>query len=261
MPRYGEWRPLAGNWAAQPELRRHDLVLLHTMAGSLPGTDAYFRDDGYGGTESHFGVGGDGRCWQWQDTTRRAEANREANDAAISIETEDRDGHRRFPRWSGSDVPAWTPEQVARLADLVAWCCRTHDIPCVLVPDSRPGRRGVGFHRIGIDPWRVAGGEKWSTAVGKVCPGDRRVAQVPDVIARARRILAGSSPPTQEDDMPTPHDLAEAVWGRPVRNLNGDVVRADQVLVGTEVRTADVQRQVDELKAEVARLRAAVENR
>ena len=63
------------------------------------------------------------------------------------------------------------------------------DIPCRAVLDSKPGRRGVGHHRLGIDPWRVSAGELWSTARGKACPGDRRIAQLPDVIAAAQRLL------------------------------------------------------------------------
>ena len=189
---HAQWRPLADQQPAR--MTRHDLVILHTMVGSLWGTDAYFRQGGYGGTESHFGVGGDGTVLQWTDLDCRADANYEANHRAISIETADKG--EDFPAWSGSNVPAWTPQQVEAIARIVAWCCARYDIPCVLVPDSRPGRRGIGYHRQGIDPWRVSGGEQWSTSAGKVCPGNRRIAQVPAVIDRARAILAG-----EDDDM------------------------------------------------------------
>lgn len=204
MARYGTWKPLAPNWANQSAITGPDLIILHTMVGSLAGTDSYFRRDGYGGTESHFGVGHDGAVWQWQDTNRRAEANLGANDNAVSVETADTG--TGFPAWSGSDVPAWTPKQVDALVNLVAWACRTHDIPCVLIPDSRPGRRGIGYHRQGVDPYRVDGGEVWSTAYGKVCPGNRRVAQIPGIIARAR-VIVGADPvpgPDPTDPGPTP---------------------------------------------------------
>ena len=36
----GLWRPLG---KATPSLARHDIVCVHTMVGSLLGTDAYFR--------------------------------------------------------------------------------------------------------------------------------------------------------------------------------------------------------------------------
>lgn len=187
--RYGQWRPLASNWAAQGRLARHDIICLHTMVGSLTGTDQYFRRDGYGGVEAHFGVGGDGTVYQWQDTDYRADANLNGNHRIISIETADHGPE--FPKWSGSDVPAWTPAQIEQIAQIIARCCRHYGIPCALVPDSRPERRGIAYHRQGCDPWRVAGGELWSSAYGKVCPGDRRIAQIPQVIDRARHILEG----------------------------------------------------------------------
>lgn len=183
------YRPLA---VGQPGyLSGHDLVLLHTMVGSLWGTDAYFRREGYSGTESHFGVGPDGEVLQWVDLERRADANLYANDNAISIETADFGSG--FGEWGGSNVPAWTTAQLEAIAQIVAWCCARWNIPCSLIPDSRPGRRGVGYHRQGIDPYRAAGGEQWSTSTGKVCPGDRRVAQIPQVISRANAIIHGAS--------------------------------------------------------------------
>ena len=67
------WRPLGPQ--TQPPMRSHDLICVHTMVGSLTGTDAYFRDGGYGGTESHFGTGGNGeRPLQWQDLAFTADA-------------------------------------------------------------------------------------------------------------------------------------------------------------------------------------------
>lgn len=192
MARFGIWKPLVGNWESQARLTAPDLIVLHTMAGSLAGTDTWFRRNGYGGTESHFGVGVDGTTWQWQDTSRIAEANYRGNHRIISIETADKG--TGFPAWSGSDVPAWTDPQMGALARLVAFLCKEHAIPCSPIPDSKPGRRGVGHHRLGIDPWRVSSGEIWSTARGKACPGDRRIAQLPGVIEAARALMDGTTP-------------------------------------------------------------------
>jgi hypothetical protein len=201
MPQFpgAQWRPLALDWAKQPKMKRHDLIILHTMVGSLDGTDTYFRSGGYGGVESHFGVGGEGRALQWQDTNYQAEANLAGNARAISIETEDRN-LKYFPVWNsndGSAVPAWTDAQVDEIASIVAWCCTVHDIPCQLVHDSKPSTRGIAYHRLGVDgnfpDHRVPGGEAWSSAVGKVCPGNRRIAQMPKVVEKARRIMGGAS--------------------------------------------------------------------
>jgi hypothetical protein len=181
-------------------MARHDLLVLHTMVGSLWGTDGYFRRDGYGGAESHFGVGHDGECLQWQDTAHKAEANGNGNHRIISVETADLG--TGFAAWNTNDgnaVPAWTPQQLARLVDLTVWACRTHDIPCVLVPDSKPERRGIGYHRLGVPGYAVAGGELWSSARGKVCPGNRRIAQIPGIVMRAAQILSAAAAPA-----PTP---------------------------------------------------------
>jgi hypothetical protein len=194
------WRPLAANWASQPRMKAYDIFCLHTMVGSLDGTDGYFRASaangpGYAGTESHFGVGPDGTIYQWQDTDFQAEANGGGNWHIISSENADMGAP--FPRWGGSDVPAFTPQQVEANARIAAWCRQTHGIPLEQIPDAKPGRRGVGFHRLGVPGYMVAGAEQWSSSRGKVCPGDRRIAQIPQIITRARQIAGG----TQEDDM------------------------------------------------------------
>lgn len=67
--------------------------------------------------------------------------------------------------------------------------------------------------------------------------------------------------PAEDDDMPlTPHDLdaiAERVWGQAVRNGWGDVVRADQILAGSEIRAGAVQAQLQEVSEQVGRLTVA----
>lgn len=193
MARYGIWRPLASNWSAQLRIQKHDLIILHTMVGSLWGTDAYFRQNGYGGNEAHFGVGHDGELLQWQDTDWQTDANGAANRRAISIETADIG--QGFPRWNtrdGNAVPAWTSAQVDKLIDLIVWICQTHNIPCVGVLDSKPERRGVAYHRLGVPGYVVPGGELWSSARGKSCPGPARIKQIPNIIARAANILDSS---------------------------------------------------------------------
>lgn len=209
--RIGEWRPLGPQ--TEPRMTEHDVICLHTMAGSLAGTDAMFRQNGYGGTESHFGVGGRGLIYQWQDTAYQADANLQGNPRVLSVETADW-GEEPFGRWDTSNaalIPAWTAEQVGALAVITAQLAEYYLIPLQLIPDSAPGRRGVGYHRLGCDPYRVPGGERWSAAAGKVCPGDRRIAQVPEVIARARQLAGGDPPPAQpttaEDDPVTPIEL------------------------------------------------------
>jgi hypothetical protein len=60
---------------------------------------------------------------------------------------------------------------------------------------------------------------------------------------------------SQEDPMTTP----AGVWATPIRNFNGDVVQAQQILVGIEARVADLQRQLAAARAEITALSAKVD--
>lgn len=202
----------------EPLMRAHNIVCLHTMVGYLTSTDGYFRTGngaGYQGTESHFGVGGrwggdakaglDGTVWQWQDLLYTADANLDGAWDVISIETADN---------AASPIAPWTPLQCEAISQLLAWLCspqahvdcpsswlcHREGIPLALIPDTLPGRRGIGYHRQGIDPWRVDGGVRWSPSSGKGCPDPARIAQIPAVIERAIEITQGDDMPlTQED--------------------------------------------------------------
>lgn len=202
----------------QPLMARHDVICLHTMVGYLKSTDEMFHRDGYGGVESHYGVGGkwgsdkaaglDGAVYQWVNDSYRADANLEGNHRLISIETAD-----NAPQYA-RDLEPWTPKQCTGIIRLVRYLCDRYDIPAVLIPDSRSGRRGVGWHRQGIDPWRVSEGEVWSKARGKECPGDARIQQLKTVIMPGVIALGAGKPIVQEDEMSKgfddTHKLTEA---------------------------------------------------
>lgn len=175
------WRPLGPQ--TQGDMTAHDVICLHTMVGSLTGTDGYFLSSGYGGTESHFGVGNeaDKRVLQWQDLAHTADANYEGNPRVLSIECSDKGSG--FPAWTGVDVPVFDAWQLETLARLIAWLadprthsecptgwkCRSEGIPLALVRSSAKTERGIGYHRQGVDPYRAAGTERWSTVTGKAC--------------------------------------------------------------------------------------------
>lgn len=218
----------------EPTMTAHDVVCVHTMVGYLKTTERYFatgNGPGYDGTESHYGIGGkwgadatdglDGVVWQWQDRGHEADANGEGGRRIISIETAD-----NAPK-SAADIAAWSAKQITALVNLIAWECSlaAHAkcpstwtcrkgvtwegikvaIPPVLVPDSKPTRRGLAVHRQGIEHskgvgavtgWLVKGGERWSSSRGKECPGDRRVKQFTEVVIPAvqDRIRAQAQP-------------------------------------------------------------------
>lgn len=195
MSRYpgAVWRPLPGKTTGR---LTPDLLCLHTMVGYLKSTDSYFRQ---AAVFSHFGIGGiwgsdngaglDGTVWQWQDTTYRAAANLNGNYRIISVETADN---------AARPIAPWTPAQEEAIVGLMVWAHREHGIPLVLLPDSRPGRRGVAYHELGCDPARVDGGERWSTAYGKDCPTNVRISRIPGLVQRARSIILGATPPPIE---------------------------------------------------------------
>jgi hypothetical protein len=198
-------RPLAAGNPTNGRMDRHDIVCVHTMVGYLTSTERMFRVNGYTGVESHFGIGGiwggdlaaelDGVAFQFVSTEFRADANLDGTHRIVSIETAD-----NAPAKASGILP-WTPKQCRKLIELIAAICKRYDIPAELVPDSRPGRRGIAYHRQGIDPWRVAGGEIWSKSRGKECPGDARIAQLKSVIIPGvRAILAGKPTTEQKDD-------------------------------------------------------------
>lgn len=201
-----EWKPFTGKGHTA---LTHDIVCAHTMVGKLLGS--WNWANGAGRSYWHFGLGADGRLLQCQGLEYRSAANLEGNYHVIPIETEDGypDGKTSnagqvWAPWSGSNVPAWTTAQINQLVDVITWLCKRFNIPPVLIPDTKPGRRGLAYHRQGIDPWRISGGEKWSLSTGKVCPGDRRLAQfVNIVVPRVAAAVAGTTPqpPPEDPDM------------------------------------------------------------
>ena len=223
---HAKWDPLSST-QTQPAMSAHRVVCLHTMVGYLASTRTMFKQNGYSGTESHYGVGGkwgsdpsrgyDGYAFQWQDRRDTPDANLEGNPHVISIETAD-----NAPA-AAKDIQPWTPKQVETLVDIIAWECShaahsecpsdwtcrkgvqweglTVAIPPVLIPDTQPGRRGIGYHRQGVDPWRESGAEAWSTSYGKECPGPVRIAQLKsEIIPKVQAKLKGEDMPITKED-------------------------------------------------------------
>jgi len=205
---HATWDPLGSQ--TEPRMSAHDIVCLHTMAGSFANTNIMFHENGFGGTESHFGIAGDGTARQWQDLDYTADANYDGNHHVISIETADKG--ETFPSWTGSDVPPWTDAQLDKIIKIVSWCCDFYSIPRTIIPNTKPGNRGIAYHRQGIPgnfppPYTgiVPGGELWTdpdTGFGKACPGDRRIRQIETIIIPALQEPAHITPPELEEDDP-----------------------------------------------------------
>jgi hypothetical protein len=158
----------------------------------------------------HFYVAKDGVIYQYIDTDYQAWATAGGNGSVIAVETQ---GGVTNP-----DSEPWTDAQVHSLAAICRWAHDDEGVPLTAMPDSRPASRGVGYHKLGVKPWVVSGGEVWSSSAGKVCPGAAKIAQVPQIIA-----LASS----QEDDMtPEQDNLLRDIQAR----LRGDTSRPYDML-------------------------------
>lgn len=165
----------------------HRGACLHIAVSNGASLHDYFNQPG--NPTSHFYVRSTGNTngmsdfEQYVDTKYRAPAQLEGNPTLISLETQG---------GVGADLnQPWPATMVERIAWILAECNRLDGIPLHRMSNSLPASTGVGYHRLGVDPWRVNGGELWSTSAGKVCPGDARIAQVPAIVTRANQIAAG----------------------------------------------------------------------
>lgn len=185
-----------GEHSPRRPMRAYDRVIIHTIVGYAP---VY---------TPHFSTDAEGNIYQARDTVYQSGVSGEGNPTSIGIENEDHGP--AYGKWSGSNVPPFTPKQLEAIAKICAWAHKEHGVPLVACPDSRPGSKGIAYHRQGIDGnfkaaglkygGRVSGGEVWSSAYGKVCPGDARIAQIPQIIKRAREI-AGLEKAQEEDPL------------------------------------------------------------
>jgi N-acetylmuramoyl-L-alanine amidase len=162
-------------------MARYRGICNHVAVSEAASLFNYFNQAG--NPTSHFYVRRDGNVEQYVDTQFQAPANLEGNPSLVSIETQG--GVQNVDR------EPWTAAQLETLAGIAAWAHRVHGIPLVAMADSRPSTTGIGYHRLGIEPWRVDGGETWSSAYGKVCPGAAKIAQIPGIIRRARDLQGG----------------------------------------------------------------------
>jgi N-acetylmuramoyl-L-alanine amidase len=123
---------------------------------------------------SHFYVRFDGTVEQYVDTDYRAPANLQGNPTLLSIET--------MGGKTNVDTEPWTPDQLTSLIKLTQWLQFLDRFPIQLMPNSISSSKGLGWHKLGVNPWRVDSGELWSESYGKVCPGAKKIEQINTVI-------------------------------------------------------------------------------
>ncbi|MEV6073950.1 peptidoglycan-binding protein [Streptomyces sp. NPDC052069] len=162
------WRPIPINYTnnGQSSVRG---VVVHIMAGTLSGTDSWFRNSA-AKASSHFGTGKAGTLYQWVDTADRAWAQAAGNTSWLSVENEGKGGDKL------------TDAQLDRNAEVLAWAHERYGVPLQVA--SGPSGYGLGYHAMGGSAW---GGHT-------SCPGPKIVAQLAEIVARAKKIAGGHSP-------------------------------------------------------------------
>ena len=182
------YRPVA--WAeSRDDSTPANMVVLHVTDSFADSQYGYFNTSRKACSNFHIAL--DGEVEQYINTSFISASEFEASNDAISVET------------AGRGDGVWTPEQVVALTNLLRWIHVMHGIPLRLKESSRPDEAGIGWHRLGINgnfPLNPPilrgmnqrpglGEESWSTAFGKVCPGDDRILQIPELVEAAARGL------------------------------------------------------------------------
>lgn len=135
--------------------------ILHVDGGNVYNLHDYFNGPS-GGIESHFHIpkervnGID--LFQYRDTDRQADANLDANDFAISFETQ------------GLADEEWTEHQLDEIKLAMLWARKQHGIPLRVVTSWNDPVGGWGYHTLWGAP------SHW-TPVVKSCPGPNRKLQ------------------------------------------------------------------------------------
>lgn len=222
---FAEWRPLPQN-SKQPRINPRSVILHSAVDGKASDLWAFFSRSAL---ESHFYVRADGHIVQYMDTQVRADANRDANAFAVSIETDDN---------GNPDIQPWTDAQIIAIVKLVSWVCDTHGIPKTQCPAwDKPG---VGWHSMWGAPSR------WTPARGKTCPGRVRIEQIKTKILPALgHVPAPQPPPSIAPDVEFLKAIAAAAQTKPVlrKGNKGKAVKDLQEhlnrSVGQQVITVD----------------------
>lgn len=161
-------------------------VILHTAVSTASSLFDFFQNNS--NLESHFYVDKNGRIEQYMDTEIMADANKNANDFAVSIESWDNGAPDKTP---------WNDPQIVAITALIDWLCDVHpSIPRVQIPSAYGA--GIGWHVMfgAPGPW---------TPVSKSCPGKPRIEQTKNLIIPA--VARYDNPPV---DLET--DLLDIKW-------------------------------------------------
>lgn len=197
------WVPISRNYMAKKRAKT-DCVILHVAVSEAKSLAGWFNNPA-AGASSHFYVRRDGTIEQYLDLDYISWANGAGNSRSITVETQ------------GGASGEWTPEQVEANVKIIRFANKHYGVPMAQMKDSKKSSRGVGYHLLGVPANRTqkllgrsqTGGELWSSAVGKICPGPERVKQVPAIVKAANGsvVPAGKpNPPATQKPPAKPSD-------------------------------------------------------
>lgn len=230
MARYSEaeWKPL-------PETKTQTRIApraigLHTAVSNADSLWDYFNrgseDDVE--TECHFYVPEDTKIEQYIDTNVMAHCQVDGNPFVISYETWDGAGDVwEPPNWK--DIPALNDHQIDEITSSWAWASTVHNIP--LRPMRFWNDSGVGYHR------QFVGRPGWTRGY-RDCPGDRKIKQIPELIALSIEKRDGMAI-TNEDIQKIVDANRSMVREEIARELDRDVTSPEEY---PPVTTVDVRR-------------------
>ena len=179
-------KPLTRNYTNQTR-KVTNAVILHVAVSESASLHGWFSNP-RAQASSHFYVRRDGTIEQYIPINKISWAGVQSDARAISVETQ------------GMGNGEWTDAQVWAMQRIIRYCQTVYPgIPSRVMKSSKTSETGVGWHALGVPSTyaqkvrRVSqtGGELWSGAVRKSCPGPDRIKQVPGLVAG----LAGASVP------------------------------------------------------------------
>lgn len=218
-------RPIKENYTHRVTAK--DCVILHTTASAAATSMYRWFSNPNAQASSHFHVDFDGNIEQYMDSAHMSWANSAANPRSITIETQ------------GNGSEPWTNAQIVAIVQIIQWARSVHKgIPLRQMNSSARSEKGIGWHRLGVHGnfpktgilrgrTQRGTGESWSSAYGKVCPGDDRIKQIPGIIRQAG---GTSTKPKDWFSMATKADLRQIVreenriasWAYRGKNENWD---------------------------------------
>lgn len=183
-----KWMPIDKNYTPRRRSRT-DLLVNHVAGGEARSLHPWFMNP-RARASSHLYILRKGRPEQYVDLDMVAWGNGAANSRSIIVETQ------------GGAAGEWNDHQVRELIKFWVYIHRHYGVPLRAVTTSKSYERGIAHHRLGVPATYAqkrrgvsqTGGELWSSAVGKVCPGPDRIRQIPGMVAQAQKQAARKAP-------------------------------------------------------------------